>query len=436
MPPKKKPKAATTKDDDPLFRVFDNPGIFRHIIQYLLVKKKYFIAVNDNIYHSGHRGQFCRIEMKSRYRWLPNQGGVGIVDGEEDYTTTERIPLFTPAIAINWTPTGSFGFAIDNDSGTSAMRLRCHSNGGDDSSYAITFYAPGQYPKIMIMPAPHNLIDICVVKTTVFVSTFISFGYIDFAVEEPIYVEISTAIYFNLANTGRFVFGLRGQSDERMRTECKEIDCFELTTTNQMPELKQSWTIRSPNENLASFLNDDFQYLAIVDQGDSFCVAFMTPNCNQDASLIHAGEVNENDGNVGVWMLTRIMVSNDQDAVIEDVRLPLDGVTEVTGMIIRESSKEILIAAGRHGLLMVPLLIDSDTRPRRLMKPTKNQTVLGVQLFNDIPYVFVKEVVENVIDSYSLIKVGAASNISQGSRPIPLIQQLEQQGLASYERMM
>jgi hypothetical protein len=271
----------------------------------------------------------------------------------------------------------------------------------------------------------------------VFVSTFISFGSVDFAVEEPIYVQIifSTAIYFSLANTGRFVFGLRGQSDERMRTECKEIDCFELTT-NGMPELKQSWTIRSPNENLASFLNDDFQYLAIVDQGDSFCVAFMTPNCNQDASLIHAGEVNENDGNVGVWMLTRIMVSKDQDAVIEDVRLPLDGVTEVTGMIIRESSKEILIAAGRHGLLMVPLLIDSDTRPRRLMKPTNNQTILGVQLFNDIPYAFVKDEVENDRDSYSLIKVGAASNISQGSRPIPLIQQLEQQGLASYERMM
>ena len=437
MPPKKKPKAATTKDDDPLFRVFDNPGIFRHIIQYLLVKKKYFVAVNDNIYHSGHRGQMCRIEMKSRYRWLPNQGGVGMVDGEEDYMTTERIPLFTPAIAINWTPTGSFGFAIDNDSGTSAMRLRCHSNGGDDSSYAITFYAPGQYPKIMIMPAPH-LIDICVVKTTVFVSTFITFGYVDFAVEEPIYVPIifSIKIYFNLANTGRFVFGLRGQSEEGMRTECKEIDCFELTT-NGMPELKHSWIIRSPNENPGVYLNDDFQFLAIVDQGDSFCVAFMTPNCNQDASLIHAREVNENVGNVGVWMLTRIMVSKLQNVVIFEVRLPLDGVTEVTGMIIRESSKEILIAAGQQqGLLIVPLLFDSDTRPRRLMKPTNNQTILGVQLFNDIPYVFVKEEVENDIDSYSLIKVGAASNISQGSRPIPLIQQLEQQGLASYERMM
>jgi hypothetical protein len=154
MPPKKKSKVATTMEDNPLFKAFDNPGIFRHIVQYLLVKKKYFVAVNDNIYHSGHRGQLCRIEMKSRYRWIPNQGGVGIVDGEEDHMTTERIPLFTPAIASIWTPTGSFGFAIDNDSGTSAMRLRCHSNGGDDSSYAITFYAPGQYPKIMIMPAP------------------------------------------------------------------------------------------------------------------------------------------------------------------------------------------------------------------------------------------------------------------------------------------
>jgi hypothetical protein len=222
-----------------------------------------------------------------------------------------------------------------------------------------------------------------------------------------------------------------------MRTECKEIDCFELTT-NGMPELKHSWIIRSPNENPGVYLNDDFQFLAIVDQGDSFCVAFMTPNCNQDASLIDAHEVNENDGNVGIWMLSRIMVSKLQNVVIFEVRLPLDGVTEVTGMIIRESSKEILIAAGQQqGLLIVPLLFDSDTRPRRLMKPrTNNQTILGVQLFNDIPYVFVKEVVENVIDSYSLIKVGAASNISQGSRPIPLIQQLEQQGLASYERMM
>jgi hypothetical protein len=163
----------------------------------------------------------------------------------------------------------------------------------------------------------------------------------------------------------------------------------------------------------------------------------MTPNCNQDASLIHAGEVNENDGNVGVWMLTRIMVSKDQDEFIEEVRLPLDGVTEVTGMIIRESSKEILIAAGQQqGLLTIPLLFDSDTRPRRLMKPTNNQTILGVQLFNDIPYVFVKDEVENDIDSYSLIKVGAASTILQVSRSIPLIQQLEKQGLASYERMM
>jgi hypothetical protein len=131
------------------------------------------------------------------------------------------------------------------------------------------------------------------------------------------------------------------------------------------------------------------------------------------------------------------MVSKDQDEFIEEVRLPLDGVTEVTGMIIRESSKEILIAAGQQqGLLTIPLLFDSDTRPRRLMKPTNNQTILGVQLFNDIPYVFVKDEVENDIDSYSLIKVGAASTILQVSRSIPLIQQLEKQGLASYERMM
>ena len=67
MPPKKKSKVATTMEDNPLFKAFDNPGIFRHIVQYLLVKKKYFVAVNDNIYHSGHRGQLCRIEMKSRY---------------------------------------------------------------------------------------------------------------------------------------------------------------------------------------------------------------------------------------------------------------------------------------------------------------------------------------------------------------------------------
>jgi hypothetical protein len=157
----------------------------------------------------------------------------------------------------------------------------------------------------------------------------------------------------------------------------------------------------------------------------------MTPNCNQDASLIHAREVNENDGNVGVWMLTRIMVSKLQNAVIEEVRLPLNPDTEASGMIIRESSKEILIAAGRHGLLIVPLLFDSDTRPRRLMKPTNNQTILGVQLFNDIPYVFVKDEDENDIDSYSLIKVGAASNISQVSRSIPTGSRD-----ASYERMM
>ena len=80
----------TTMDDDPLFKAFDNPGIFRHIIQYLLVKKRYFVAVKNEFYRDQdvlHQGQLCRIEMKSRYRWIPNQGGVGIVDGEEDYMT-------------------------------------------------------------------------------------------------------------------------------------------------------------------------------------------------------------------------------------------------------------------------------------------------------------------------------------------------------------
>jgi hypothetical protein len=262
--------------------------------------------------------------------------------------------------------------------------------------------------------------EICVVKTTVFVSTFISFGCVDFAVEEPIYVPIifSTAIYFNIANTGRFVFGLRGKSNEGMRNECNNIDCFELTT-NQMPELKHSWTIRSTNENLGVYLNNDFQYLAIVDQGDSFCVVFMTPNCNRDASLIDSHEVNANDGNVGIWMLTRIMVSKDQDDFIEEVRLPLDGVTKVTGMIIRESfiiGHDILIAAGQRGLLTVPLLFNGETRPRVLFQPTDIQTILGVQLFNDIPYVFVRATwlgggEENDINEYSIIKVGTVSNI-------------------------
>ena len=43
---------------------------------------------------------------------------------------------------------------------------------------------------------------------------------------------------------------------------------------------------------------------------------------------------------------------------------------------------------------------------------------------------------ENDINEYSIIKVGTVSNILQVNRPIPLIQQLEQQGLDSYERMM
>jgi hypothetical protein len=64
-----------------------------------------------------------------------------------------------------------------------------------------------------------------------------------------------------------------------------------------------------------------------------------------------------------------------------------------------------------------------------------------VQLFNDIPYVFVRATwlgggEENDINEYSIIKVGTVSNILQVNRPIPLIQQLEQQGLDSYERMM
>jgi hypothetical protein len=417
-----------TMEDDPLFKAFDNPGIFRHIIQYLLVKKRYFVAVNENARDIGHRGQLCRIEMKSRYRWLPNQGGVGIVDGEEDYMTTEIIPMFTPSMSELWTPArnyGAFNFAIDNDSGTIAIRSFCGNN------HFITFYTPGQDPKFVVLPLHlKDVIDICVVKTTVFVSTFFSFGCVDFAVEEPRFTPIIDhmlyEIYFNLAKTDRFIFGLRARSNEDQRTECKEIDCLELTT-NQMPELKHSWIIRSPNENPNVYLDDDFQFLAIVDQGDSFCVVFMTPNCNRDASLINAYD----DGNVGVWMLTRIMVSKLQDAVIEEVRLPLNPGAEASGMIIRESSKKILIAAGRHGLLIVPLLFDSDTRPRRLMKPTNNQTILGVQLFNNIPYVFVKEEDENDIDSYSIIKVGAASNISQVSRSIPTGSRD-----ASYERMM
>jgi hypothetical protein len=423
-----------TMEDDPLFKAFDNPGIFRHIIQYLLVKKRYFVAVNENFRDIGHRGQLCRIEMKSRYRWLPNQGGVGVVDGEEDHMTTEIIPMFTPSMSAMWTPAGDYGdfnFAIDNDSGTIAMSLRCLSNGGDDSHNAIAFYAPGQDPKFVVLPTNlKDVIDICVVKTTVFVSTFFSFGCVDFAVEEPRYTQTGQMMFFlpffRLAKTDRFIFGLRGQSDEGMRNECKEIDCLELTT-NEMPELKHSWIIRSPNENPGVYISfHDFSFPTIMDQGDSFCVVFMTPNCNRDASLINA-----RDGNVGVWMLTRIMVSKLQNAVIEEVRLPLDGVTEVTGMIIRESSKEILIAAGRQGLLIVPLLFDSDTRPREVFQPAYNQTILGVQLFNDIPYVFVKEEDENDIDSYSIIKVGAASNISQVSRSIPTGSRD-----ASYERMM
>ena len=422
-------------DDDPLFKAFDNPGIFRHIIQYLLIKKKYFVAVNEHAPDIGHRGQLCRIEMKSRYRWLPNQGGVGIVDGEEDHMTTEIIPMFTPSMSEMWAHTGSFGFAIDNDSGTIAMSSRC-SNDNSGGSRLIAFYAPGQDPKFVVLPAPHShdVIDICVVKTAVFVSTFFSFGCVDFAVEEPSYAPIIYqmfhAIYFKLAKTDRFIFGLRGQSNDGVPNECKEIDCHELATSG-IPELKQTWIMPLVPNGFPGVHSScqDFQFSAIVDQGDSFCVAFMTPNWNRD------------DENVGIWMLTRIMVSKLQDAVIEEVRLPLNRVSEASGMIIRESSKEILIAAGQRGLLMVPLLFDSETRPRRLMKPTNNQTILGVQLFNDIPYVFVKATwlgggEENDINSYSIIKVGTVSNILQVNRPIPLIQQLEQQGLDSYERMM
>jgi hypothetical protein len=428
----------------PLFKAFDNPGIFRHIVQYLLVKKKYFVAVNENARDIGHRGQFCRIEMKSRYRWLPNQGGVGIVDGEEDYMTTEIIPMFTPSMSAMWTSTGSYGdfkFAIDNDSGTIAMSLFCGNN------HFITLYAPGQDPKFAIIPQHSNVIDMCVVKTTVFVSTIFSFGRVDFAVEEPRYTQTGQMMFFRpffrLAKTDRFVFGLRGRSDEGMRNECKEIDCFELTT-NGMPELKHSWIIRSPNENPGVYLSfHDFSFPTIVDQGDSFCVVFMTPNCNRDASLIHTHEVNENDGNVGVWMLTRIIVSKLQNVVIEEVRLPLDGVTEVRGMIIRESviiGDDILIAAGRHGLLTIPLLFDSDTRPREIYQQANNQTTLGVQLFNNITYVFVKGEVDNDIDSYTIFNLHGGRPIPTGVRA-PVIERLEEQELArreaaSYERMM
>jgi hypothetical protein len=185
--------------------------------------------------------------MKSRYRWLPDQGGVGIVDGEEDYMTTEIIPIFTPSMSEMWTSTGSFGFAIDNDSGTIAMHSRCGSDFGinGDHSQVIAFYAPGQDPKFVVLPTNlvNDVIDICVVKTTVFVSTFFSFGCVDFAMEEPIYAPIIYqmfhAIYFNLANTGRFIFGLRARSNENKRNECNEIDCLELTT-NQMPELQHT----------------------------------------------------------------------------------------------------------------------------------------------------------------------------------------------------
>jgi len=430
-------------DDDPLFKAFDNPGIFRHIIQYLLIKKKYFVAVNEHAPDIGHRGQLCRIEMKSRYRWLPNQGGVGIVDGEEDHMTTEIIPMFTPSMSEMWTPTGdygSFGFAIDNDSGTIAMRSICGNN------HFTTLYAPGQDPKFAIIPHL-NVIDMCVVKTTVFVSTLFSFGCVDFAVEEPSYAPITNHMfprpYYRLAKSDRFIFGLRGKSNEGMRNECNNIDCFELTT-NQMPELKHSWTIRSPNENLGVYSSfQDFSFPTIVDQGDSFCVVFMTPNCNRDASLIHAHELNENGGNVGIWMLTRIMVSKLQDDVIEVVRLPLDGVTEVRGMIIQESviiGDDILIAAGRQGLLIVPLLFNSDTRPREVFQQANNQTTLGVQLFKDIPYVFVKEEVENDIDSYSIFNLHGGRPIPTGVRA-PMIERLGEKGLArrgatSYERMM
>lgn len=109
--------------------------------------------------------------------------------------TTEIITMFTPAISEMWMHMGSFGFAIDNDSGTIAMRSRC-SNDGSGGSHFISFYAPGQDPKFVVVPVPHTheVIDICVVKTIVFVSTLFSFGRVDFAVEEPSY-----AIYFNLA---------------------------------------------------------------------------------------------------------------------------------------------------------------------------------------------------------------------------------------------
>jgi hypothetical protein len=137
------------------------------------------------------------------------------------------------------------------------------------------------------------------------------------------------------------------------------------------------------------------------------------------------------------------MVSKLQDDVIEVVRLPLDGVTEVRGMIIQESviiGDDILIAAGRQGLLMVPLLFNGETRPREVFQQANNQTTLGVQLFKDIPYVFVKEEVENDIDSYSIFNLHGGRPIPTGVRA-PMIERLEEQGLArrgdtSYERMM
>jgi len=388
--------------DDPFIDAFGNPDIFRHISEFALTEN-YSLAVNERSDSSFGPVEFCRITRTSRFRWLPITGGRFSVDLEENLTTED--PIRTADFGHR-----HFRLAIDKKTGTVALR----SFWDDRDTEIITFYEPGQHPRDVTveLPEAHIVMDLCVVNMSVFLATTLGFGWVNFSEGDPSYVPITDQRggYYMLAKMPGFVFAFQGIIGDPNNT----IDCFQLTDAG-LPAQQQRWTVPPPDHVFVA----SYKYPVMVDQGNLLYMAMMFPQYGQGANL--------RGGNVESWNLTRISVSAFEDTVTALARLSLD--TEPTGIVIRESTEEILVAVGRQGLLLLPMMFESDTQPTVLFDPAENQTVLGVQLHNDVPYVLVKEEDDDGLSTFAIVKVDTAGNNLPMSHPVPL-------GTEGYERLL
>ena len=389
-PPFNSSTSCLGKEEEPTAEALGNSDILRRIGQFALTPKKYFVAMLDKQPNNMFgMVQFPCITVTSCLRWRPQMVDRGAVVVDETLIMEDPIP-----VGDGWARR-NFIFAIDNDIGTIAVRSSFKNGPEYAELIAYYRYAPGQQPRYYEVPEDHIVRDVCIVNKTVFLATTLGFGCVDFSEEEPSYEPICEQRYYKIAKTNGFIFAI--QCPGLLEDSGNKVDCFKLAE-GCLPEQLQRWIVPSPHHSFVA----SYKFPAIENQNNCWCMAMLSPNYSPDASLRLS--------HVESWMLSRSSFSTTADTDIVFVQLSLNAVTEPKGVVTSKSRNEIFVAAGRQGLLLVPMMFESNTQPTVLFQPAGNQTVLGVQLHNDIPYVLVKEDDGDGLGAYTIVKVDDTNN--------------------------